>query len=62
MRHIAALLLTVAMVAGLAPLATATATLPVLTEPTLEKISRTGVLVIGTRTSSPPFACAFRPS
>jgi ABC-type amino acid transport substrate-binding protein len=56
MRHIAALLLTVAMVAGLAPLATATATLPVLTEPTLEKISRTGVLVIGTRTSSPPFA------
>ncbi len=53
MRHIAALVLTVTVFAHVTPLALATST---LTETTLEKISRTAVLVIGTRTSSPPFA------
>jgi ABC-type amino acid transport substrate-binding protein len=32
-----------------------TATSPALAEPTLEKIARTGTLVVGTRTGSPPF-------
>ena len=53
MRHMVALFLTVTVAAGWAPAVTAT---PALTETTLEKISRTGVLVIGTRTSSPPLA------
>jgi polar amino acid transport system substrate-binding protein len=53
MRHVIALFLAVTAVAGLAPRAMAQAT---LTETTLEKVARTGVLVIGTRTSSPPFA------
>jgi ABC-type amino acid transport substrate-binding protein len=53
MRHIVALVLGVTVVAHVAPLAIARST---LTETTLEKIKRTGVLVIGTRTSSPPFA------
>jgi ABC-type amino acid transport substrate-binding protein len=48
MRRICALLLTLTLVTGLA--------LPALAETTLEKISRTGVLTIGTRTGSPPFA------
>ena len=43
-----ALLLTLTVVAGLAA--------PALAETTLEKIARTGVLTIGTRTGSPPFA------
>ena len=53
MRGVVARLLTLTLVAGLAAPALATST---LTETTLEKISRTGVLIIGTRTSSPPFA------
>ncbi len=53
MRRVVARLLTLTLVAGLAAPALATST---LTETTLEKISRTGVLIIGTRTSSPPFA------
>jgi ABC-type amino acid transport substrate-binding protein len=52
MTRIVLLFLAVAVVAGAAP---ATATSP-LTETTLEKVARTGVLVIGARTSSPPFA------
>jgi polar amino acid transport system substrate-binding protein len=48
MRRSVALLLTLALVAGTAA--------PALAETTLEKISRTGVLTIGTRTGSPPFA------
>jgi ABC-type amino acid transport substrate-binding protein len=43
-----ALLLTLALMAGTAA--------PAFAETTLEKISRTGVLTIGTRTGSPPFA------
>ena len=54
MRSIGALFLAVTLVAGLARMA-ATAP-PSSVEGTLEKISRTGVLVIGTRASSPPFA------
>ena len=53
MRHIVALSLAVSVVAGLAPPAMAQGS---LTETTLEKMGRTGVLIIGTRTSSPPFA------
>lgn len=53
MRRIVVLSLVVTVVAGLAAAAMATA---VVTETTLGKISRTGVFVIGTRTSSPPFA------
>jgi len=41
-------LLTLALVAGAAG--------PAFAETTLEKIARTGVLIIGTRTGSPPFA------
>jgi ABC-type amino acid transport substrate-binding protein len=52
MTRIVALFLAVAMAAGAAP-ATATSN---LTESTLEKIARTGVLVIGTRSNSAPFA------
>ncbi len=48
-----ALFLTVTL---LAALATVAAAVPSLTETTLAKVSRTGVLVIGTRTGSPPFA------
>jgi hypothetical protein len=53
MRLIVPLFLTVIMIASVAPAAMGTAA---LTETTLEKISLTGVLVIGTRTSSLPFA------
>ena len=52
MRRIAPFL-TVILLAALAPVAAA---VPSLTETTLAKVSRTGVLVIGTRTGSPPFA------
>ena len=52
MRHIA-LFLAITLVAALATVATA---VPSMTETTLAKVGRTGVLVIGTRTSSPPFA------
>jgi ABC-type amino acid transport substrate-binding protein len=45
-------LLAVALVLGMLALAAA----PALAETTLEKIGRTGVLTIGTRTGSPPFA------
>ncbi len=48
MRRALAFLLTLALVAGLAA--------PAFAETTLEKIARTGVLTIGTRTGSPPFA------
>ena len=54
MRRIVALLLAVAVVAGVALEATASS--KTLTETTLEKVARTGILVIGTRASSPPFA------
>ncbi len=53
MRHMVALLLTVTVAVGWAPAVTATGS---VTETTLEKIRRTGVLVIGTRTSSAPLA------
>ncbi|HEV8642003.1 MAG TPA: transporter substrate-binding domain-containing protein [Methylomirabilota bacterium] len=48
MKRLLALLLTLAVVLGGA--------VPALAETTLEKISRTGTLTIGTRTGSPPFA------
>ncbi|MGH7332865.1 MAG: transporter substrate-binding domain-containing protein [Candidatus Rokuibacteriota bacterium] len=48
MRRVLAILLTLTLGVGLAA--------PVLAETTLEKINRTGVLTIGTRTGSPPFA------
>src|SRR5262245_59842998 len=48
MRRVVALLLTLTAVAGMVG--------PALAETTLEKIARTGVLTIGTRTGSPPFA------
>ena len=48
MRRGLAVLLTLALVAGL--------TAPAVAETTVEKIARTGVLTIGTRTGSPPFA------
>ena len=48
MRRHVALLLALALVAGGAA--------PALAQTTLEKIARTGVLTIGTRTGSPPFA------
>jgi Bacterial extracellular solute-binding proteins, family 3 len=53
MRHVVALFLTVTVAVGWAPVATASGA---VTETTLEKIRRTGVLVIGTRTSSAPLA------
>jgi ABC-type amino acid transport substrate-binding protein len=53
MRPIAVLSLALAAVAGLAAPAPAQKS---LTDTTLEKVARTGRLVIGTRTSSPPFA------
>jgi polar amino acid transport system substrate-binding protein len=53
MRHATALIVTVATVAGLVP---AVLTAAPVAETTLEKVARTGVLVIGTRKSSPPFA------
>jgi ABC-type amino acid transport substrate-binding protein len=53
MRRIVALLLALAIVATLA--STAMASSSILTETTLEKVARTGILVIGTRFSSPPF-------
>ena len=53
MSHIVAVFFIVAVVAGSTHPAMATST---LTETTLEKIGRTGVSVVGTRTSSPPFA------
>ncbi len=48
MRRTLAILLTLALGVSLAA--------PALAETTLEKINRTGVLTIGTRTGSPPFA------
>src|SRR5262249_29924968 len=48
MRRVLALILALPLAAGLAA--------PALAETTLEKIGRTGVLTIGTRTGSPPFA------
>jgi len=48
MKRIVALTLTVMLALSLAA--------PALAETTLEKINRTGVLTIGTRTGSPPFA------
>lgn len=48
MRRALAILLTLALGVSLAA--------PALAETTLEKINRTGVLTIGTRTGSPPFA------
>jgi ABC-type amino acid transport substrate-binding protein len=48
MKRLLALLLTLAVTLGGA--------VPALAETTLEKISRTGTLTIGTRTGSPPFA------
>jgi ABC-type amino acid transport substrate-binding protein len=53
MRPIVALLLILAMVATF--VSTATAGGAMLTETTLQKVSRTGILVIGTRFSAPPF-------
>ena len=54
MRHIIVLF---TVIVGLASLAMPTST---VAETTLEKIGRTGILVIGTRTSSPPFAYVTR--
>jgi ABC-type amino acid transport substrate-binding protein len=48
MRRVGTLLLTLALVAGMV--------MPAMAETTLEKVSRTGVVTIGTRTGSPPFA------
>src|SRR3989304_2807393 len=48
MKRMLGLLLAVAIVAA--------GVVPALAETTLEKISRTGELTIGTRTGSPPFA------
>jgi putative glutamine transport system substrate-binding protein len=52
MTRFVALCFAAAVVSGAAP---ATATSP-LTETTLEKVARTGVLLVGARLSSPPFA------
>ena len=48
MKRMLAVLLSLAMVLSFSA--------PAFAETTLEKISRTGVLTIGTRTGSPPFA------
>ena len=53
-RRVAALLLIAVAIASTPPSAWSTA--KTLTEGTLEKAARTGVLVIGTRVNSPPFA------